>query len=402
MARTKDKLSAVEVKAVCYQDRPQKLFDGGGLYLHVLPSGRYWRLKYRFGGKEKLLALGVYPEVGLKDARKGRDEARELLAQGVDPSAHRRTTRTATAHAAADTLEAVAREWWESVHRHRVIASHADRNLRRLEMHLFPTLGRRPIAEVTPGELLEVLRRVEQKGNIETAHRVRTLSGQVYRYAVTTGRAERDIAADLRDSLRTPETKHYAAIIDPKEIGPLLRAIDGYGGQPGTRAGLQLAPLLFVRTGELRKAKWADFDLDAAEWHYTPSKGGSPLVVPLPRQAVAILRELQDLTGQGQYVFPSLRGRGRPMSDNTLGAALHRMGYKDIMTAHGFRAMARTVLPERMGYPAEYVEQQLGHAVRDPLGRAYNRTTFLEQRREMLQAWADYLDGLRDDPGVST
>jgi len=296
-----------------------------------------------------------------------------------------------------NTLEAVAREWWESVHRHRVVASHADRNLRRLEMHVFPMLGRRPITEISPGELLDALRRVEQTGTIETAHRVRTLSGQVFRYAVATGRAERDIAADLRDALRAATTKHHPAIVDPEEIGPLLRAIHGYGGQPTTRAALRLAPYLFVRPGELRKAEWKDFDLDAAEWNYTPSKGGDPLVVPLPTQAVAILREIQGLTGQGQYVFPSLRGRGRPMSDNTLNAALHRMGYQDNMTAHGFRAMARTVLVERLNYPAEYVEQQLAHAVRDATGRAYNRTTHLEQRREMLQAWADYLDGLRDD-----
>ena len=295
----------------------------------------------------------------------------------------------ASAHAAADTLEAVAREWWKSVHCHRVVSSHADRNLRRLERHAFPMLGRRPIREISPGELLEALRRVEETGRVETAHRVRTLCGQVYRYAVATGRADRDIAADLRDALRPAETNHHAAIVVPEEIGLLLRTIDGYGGYPATLCALKLAPLVFVRPGELRQAEWKDFDLDAGEWNYTPSKGGEPLVVPLPRQAVEILRKMESLSGQGEYVFPSVRGNGRPMSDSTVNAALHQMGYKDVMTGHGFRAMARTVLVERLGHPAEYVEQQLAHTVHDPLGRAYNRTTYLEQRREMLQAWAD-------------
>ncbi len=400
MPRTRDKLSAVAVKAATFQGRGAKLFDGGGLYLHVQRSGNYWRLKYRYHGKEKLLALGVYPEVGLQDARRGRDEARELLSQGVDPSAHRRARRTASARASADTMEALAREWWESVHRHRVVSSHADRNLRRLEMHVFPMLGRRPIAEISSWELLEALRRVQQIGHVETAHRVCTLCGQVFRYAVATGRAERDISADLRGALLPAETEHHPAILEPAEIAALLRAIDAYGGQPATRGALRLAPLLFVQPGELRRAEWDDFDLDAAagaEWQYTPSKGGNPLVVPLPRQVVTILREMESLSGRGRYVFPSVRGKGRPMSENTVNAALHRLGYKDVMTGHGFRAMARTVLVERLNYPAEYVEQQLAHAVRDPLGRAYNRTTYLEQRREMLQAWADYLEGLQQD-----
>jgi integrase len=397
MARIKDKLSAVEVRTARYKGKVLKLFDGGGLYLHIKPGGKYWRLKYRFGGKEKLLALGIYPEKGLKDAREGRDDARKLLDQGVDPSARRRATRAISTHAAANTLESVGREWWESVHFHQVKPTHSGRNLRRLELYIFPPLGRRPIAEISPGELLEALRRIEQSGRVDTAHRVRTLCSQVFRYAVATGRAEHDIASDLRDALRSTVTKHHAAIVSPEEIGPLLRAMDGYSGQPATRAALRLAPLLFVRPGELRQAEWKDLDLDAGEWNLTPSKGGEPLVVPLPRQAVEVLRDIEALTGQGRYVFPSAAGRGRPMAENTVNAALRRMDYKDIMTGHGFRAMARTVLVERLDYPAEHVEMQLAHAVRDPLGRAYNRTTYLDQRREMLQAWADYLDGLRDD-----
>jgi len=394
-----DRLTAVAVKAATFQGNPFKKFDGGGLFLHVKAAGSYWRLKYRFGGKEKLLALGVYPAVTLKDAREKRDEARRLLAREIDPSARRQAQKAADAAAQANSFEDVAREWWEQVHRHRVVPSHAARNLRRLELHIFPAIGQLPIHEVTAPQLLAALRQVEQTGSIETAHRLRSLAGQVFRYAISTERAERDIAADLRDTLRPAETKHHAAIVDPGEIGPLLRAVDGYGGYPATLAALKLAPLVFVRPGELRQAEWKDFDLDAREWNYTPSKGGDPLVVPLPRQAVEVLRKMEGVSGQGRYVFPSARGRGRPMSENTVNAALHQMGYKDVMTGHGFRAMARTVLVERLGYPAEYVEQQLAHTVRDALGRAYNRTTFLEQRREMLQAWADYLDTLRDGEG---
>jgi integrase len=384
------------VKSATYEEKPYKIFDGGGLFLHVQQSGKYWRLKYRWAGKERLLALGVYPDVGLKDARQARDDARKLKAQGIDPSAHRRAIRSASADAAASTFEAVAMEWWQTVHSRKVVTSHADRNLRRLQRHVFPLLGRRPITEIAPRELLDVLRRVVDTGHVETAHRVRTLCGQVFRYAIATARGDRDIAADLRDTLPPAVTKHHAAVTSPDEIAALLRAIDGYDGYPATRGALRLTPLLFVRPGELRQAEWKDFDIDGARWDYTPSKGGEPLLVPLPRQAVEILREMEPLSRTGRYVFPSVRGKGRPMSANTVNAALHRLDYKDVMTGHGFRAMARTVLVERLNVPAEYVEQQLAHTVRDPLGRAYNRTTFLEQRREMLQTWADYLDRLRD------
>ena len=393
---SKDKLSAATVRSAAYRDRPFKLFDGGGLFLHLQQAGRYWRLKYRFGGKEKLLALGVYPDVGLKDARQARDEARRLLAAGIDPSAHRQAQKAAQAAAAANSFEAVAREWWQEVHRHRVVFDHAERNLRRLELHIFPAIGQLPIHEVTAPRLLEALRQVERAGSIETAHRLRTLTGQVFRYGIATERAERDVAADLRDTLATTEVQHHPALVDPADLGPLLRAIEGYGGQPTTRAALRLAPILFVRPGELRKARWEDFRLDAGEWDYRPSKGGAPMVTPLPRQAVAIIGGMGPLSGPEGFVFRSLRGKGRPLSVNTLNAALHQMGYQGLMTAHGFRAVARTVLVERLNYSVEWVEMQLGHAVRDANGRAYNRTTYLKQRRGMLQAWADYLDSLRD------
>ena len=403
MAHTKDKLTATAVKAARYQDCPTKLFDGGGMYLHIQQGGKYWRLKYRFAGKEKLLALGVYPEVGLKDARKGRDEARELLSRGVEPNAHRRAIRATAVLGAAETFEALAREWWESVHTKQVEPTHSSRNLRRLEMHAFPTLGRRPVADIAPRDLLETLRRVAETGKDETAHRLLSLCGKIFRYGVATDRAERDITVDLRDSLPTSSVRHHAAIVSPEEIGALLRAIDGYGGYPVARSALKLAPLVFVRPGELRQAEWKDFDLNMAEWDFAPSKGGQPLVLPLACQAIEILVEMKSLSGRGRYVFPSMRGNSRPMSENTITGALHTLGYKGLMTGHGFRAMARTVLAERLDFAPEYIEQQLGHAVRDPNGRAYNRTTYLEQQREMIQAWADYLDTLRKgiaDPKV--
>ena len=392
---SKDNLSAVTVRAARYRDRAFKLFDGAGLFLHVQERGRYWRLKYRFAGKEKLLALGVYPDVALRDARQARDEARRLLAQGTDPSVQRRAEKAAKAAAASNSFEAVAREWWKEVHRQRVVSDHAERNLRRLEIHIFPGLGSLPIHEVTARQLLAVLRKVEKGGQVETAKRLRTLCGQVFRYGIATERAERDVAADLRDTLATTATRHHPALVDLADLRPLLRAIEGYGGQPTTRAALRLAPILFVRPGELRKARWEDLRLDNAEWDYRPSKGGAPMITPLPRQAVEIIRDMEPLSGPEGYVFPSLRGKGRSLSANTLNAALHQMGYEGLMTAHGFRAVARTILVERLSFPAAWVEMQLGHAVRGPLGRAYNRTTFLEQRRKMLQAWADYLDDLR-------
>ena len=391
-------LTAKQVENARFEGKQRKLTDGNGLFLLITEVGKYWRFKYRFGGEDRPpMAVGVYPEVTLEAAREEREKLRRLVRDGIDPRAQRRAEAVSGATTAASTFEVVAREWWESVHRRQVKETHSGRNLRRLELHIFPLLGRHPVAEVSPRQLLEALRRLANAGKVETAHRLKSLCGQIIRYAVATDRAERDITADLRDALPSAETKHYPAVIEPEEIGALLRAIDGYGGYPATRGALVLAPLVFVRPGELRHAEWKDFDLATGEWDFTPSKGGEPLTVPLPRQAVEILREMENLSGKGQYVFPSVRGRGRPMSENTVNAALQRMGFKDVMTGHGFRAMARTVLVERLGYPAEYVEQQLAHSVRDPLGRAYNRTTYLEQRREMLQAWADYLDDRRFD-----
>lgn len=396
MTRQTNKLSATAVRNAKPRERTYRLADGGGMYLEVTPTGgTYWRMKYRFNGKEKRLAIGVYPDTGLAGAREAREEARRQLAQGIDPSTAKRLSREHGIEAAASTFLVVATEWLEKIHQHEVVPTHYQRNKRRLERDAFPIIGKRPIAEITAPELLDCLRRVEKRGHIETAHRVKTLCSQVFRYAISTGRAERDLTPDLRDSLRTAKAQHYAAITDPAEIPGLLRAIDGYGGQPVTIAALKLAPLVFVRPGELRQALWADIDLEQGTWSFQPSKNAPPLIVPLPSQAIAILSDLHGLTGRGHYVFPGARSSKRPMSNATIKAALDGMGFKGKMTAHGFRAMARTVLAERLNYPEQYIEQQLAHAVRDANGRAYNRTTHLEQRREMLQSWADYLDALR-------
>jgi integrase len=383
-------------------DKAVKLFDGHGLYLLVTPQGgRYWRFRYRFDGKEKLLSMGTYPTIPLAIARQRREEARRQVAQGVDPGAVRKARKQAVA-AEAETFEVIAREWhtrftptWTP--------GHAVTIQSRLERDLFPWIGKRPIAEIKAPELLAVLRRVESRGALESAHRIRTIAGQVFRYAVATGRAERDPSGDLRGALPQPGEKHLAAITDPKEVASLLRAIDGYEGHFVTKCALRLAPLVFVRPGELRHAEWSEVDLEEAVWTIPAykMKGKQAHVVPLAAQAVAILGEVRQLTGGGRYVFPSGRSASRPMSENTIVAALRSMGYgKDVMTCHGFRAMARTILDEVLQAKPELIEHQLAHAVRDPLGRAYNRTAHLPERRAMMQRWADYLDGLRQGATV--
>lgn len=400
--RQTNKLTAVAVKNARPREKTYRLADGGGLYLELTPTGgAYWRMKYRFHGKEKRLAIGVYGEgqdrVSIKAARKARDEAKGLLAQGIDPSTAKKLARLESKASATNTFMAVALEWLETIHKHEVVESHYSKNKRRLERDVYPYLGARPIADITPPELLEVLRKVEKRGHLETAIRIKTVVGQVCRYAITTGRAERDPSTDLRGALRQPTPNHYAAITDPEDLPSLLRAIDGYRGQPVTIAALKLAPLVFVRPGDLRHAQWSDFDLDRAIWSFTPRKNSPPLIVPLPRQAVTILHELHGLTGRNHYVFPGLRSNKRPMSENTMKAALDSMGFKGKQTAHGFRATARTILAERLNHDERFIEQQLAHKVKDTNGRAYNRTKFLDQRREMLQEWADYLDALRND-----
>lgn len=375
---------------------PYKMGDAGGMYLEVAPTGgKWWRLKYRFGGKEKRLALGVYPSITLAEARKRRDEARRLLTQGIDPGEHRKLTKN-TPEQDADSFEAVAREW-HAKFAPTWTAEHAARILQRLTLNVFPWIGGRPVGQITAPELLAVLRRIEARGRLETAHRAHQNCGAVFRYAVATGRAERDPSGDLRGALPPASKRHHAAVIDPKAIAELLRAIDGYTGSFVTACALRLAPLVFVRPGELRRAEWAEIDLDAAEWRIPAAKMKmrAPHVVPLADQALAILRELHPLTGRGRYVFPGARSADRPMSENTVNAALRRLGYdKDEMTGHGFRTLASTTLHEQ-GWPSDIIERQLAHAERNKIKAAYNWAEHLPERRKMMQAWADYLDRLK-------
>jgi integrase len=396
-------LTDTTIRSAKAQAKAFKLFDGGGLYLEVSPAGgKWWRWKYRSGGKEKRLSFGVYPDVSLKSAREKRDASRQQLAAGVDPGEARKAEKQA--QAGAESFEVIAREWhtkfspgW--------VASHGDRILRRLEKDLFPWLGKRPIAEIKAPELLAVLRRIESRGAQETAHRAMQNCGQVFRYAVMTGRAERDPTGDLRGALPPPMEKHHASIIEPKRIGALLRAIDAYEGFFATKCALRLAPLVFVRPGELRKAQWPEIDLDKAEWRIPAErmKMREQHIVPLSRQAVEILWELEPLTNRGipakpnapRYVFPGAQSRERPMSENAILAALRRMGYtKEEMTGHGFRSMASTLLHEQ-GWNHQAIERQLAQAERNAVSAAYNFAEHLPERRKMMQAWADYLDGLK-------
>ncbi len=391
-------LTAQAAKQAQPKEKAYKLSDEKGLFLLIHPNGsKYWRLKYRYLKKEKLLALGVYPEVSLKAAREKRDDARQLLQNNVDPSEHRKATKNQNQDQAGNSFEYIAREWiakfkptWSE--------SHGDKILRRLERDIFPWIGANPIATITAPTLLTTLRRIEDRGALETAHRSLQNCGQIFRYAVATGRAERDPLGDLKGALPPPRKKHLAAMTEPKQVGALLRAIDDYQGTFVTRCALRLAPLVFVRPGELRQAEWEEIDLDNAEWNIPAArmKMNEPHIVPLATQTIQLLEELQPLTGRGRYLFPSARSAKRPMSNNAILAALRRMGYsKDEMSGHGFRAMARTILDEVLGYRVEWIEHQLAHAVKDANGRAYNRTSHLPQRRDMMQGWADYLDTLK-------
>lgn len=373
-----------------------KLFDGGGLFLLVaLSGGKFWRLKYRIDKKEKLLSLGSYPEVKLKDARAKRDKAREQLAAGIDPGEQRKAIKASQTAQMENNFEVVAREWFAK-YSTGWAASHAEKIIRRFERDIFPWIGTRPIGEINAPELLKVLRRVEGRGATETSHRAHQNCGQVFRYAVATGRAERDPSGDLRGALTPWKPKHYATVTDPKAIGDLLRTIQGYQGGLIVRCALRLAPLLFVRPGELRRAEWAEIDLEKAEWRIPAEKmkARQKHTVPLSRQALALLRELHALTGHGRWVFPGVRTSGEPMSENTVNAALRRLGYdKTQLTGHGFRSMASTSLHEQ-GWPSDVIERQLAHAERNSVKAAYNRAEHLPERRKMMQAWADYLDGL--------
>ncbi len=375
--------------------KPLSISDTGGLSVLIQPNGsKWWRFRYRFGGKPKLLSLGVYPAVSLKEARRRRDEARQLVANGVNPSDKRKATHTASMDDTADSFETVAREFYDS----RLPSwspGHAAIVRMRLEKYAFPTLGAQSIAAVRAKDILAALRPIQEAEKYETASRVLMVVRQVCRHAIATGRITGDPSAAVRPALTPVTPTHFAAITDPKEIGPFLRKIDGYAGTPVVTAAIRLAPLVFVRPGELRQAKWADVDLAAAEWRFLVSKTKTDLVVPLSRQAVQILCDLYQHTGHQEWVFPGPRN-GRPMSENALAGAMRALDIpKEKMSVHGFRAMARTCLDEQLHFSPPVIEHQLAHRVRDPLGRAYNRTTHLPERRAMMQRWADYLDTLQ-------
>lgn len=388
---TDTQLRALKPKAKIYR-KP----DRQGLNIEVHPNGgRYWRLRYRHAGKQKMMSLGVYPGTSLAEARDKRDAARRLLREGIDPSAKRQTDKRTARLAAATAFEPVAREWLAG--RGELAQSTRKKLEWMLGMHAYPYIGTRPIADIDAPELLTVLRRIEALGKLETAQRLRRVCGQVFRYAIATGRAERDPSADLRGALKTTKPRHHASITEPAKVGELLRAIDGFHGHFVTACALKLTPLVFVRPGELRRAEWAEIDLEAATWRIPAEKMkmGEPHIVPLSDQARAILREIEPLTGSGRYVFPGIRSARRPMSENTINAALRRLGYTgDEMTAHGFRSMASTLLHEQ-GWPSDIIERQLAHGERNQVKAAYNYAEHLPERKKMMQQWADYLNDLR-------
>jgi integrase len=375
----------------------EKHSDGHGLYLHVKESGKYWRMSYRFLSKQRTLALGVYPAVSLAKARQRRDKARQLLADGIDPMTAKRQDKLTKAAEAANTFEAVARDWLKKTAADRMAST--TRKIEKWLAHdVYPYLGAVPISTIGPRDVLAALQHMEARGALESVQRVKQHIGQIFRYAIATGSAERDPTPDLKGSLTKASPKHYAAITEPKKAGELLRSIFAYSGHPYTVAALKLSPLVFVRPGELRTAEWVEMDLDAAEWRIPGSKMKMKTdhIVPLSTQAVAILRSLQPLSGHGRYVFPGLRTGERPMSENTINGALRAMGYaQDVHSAHGFRAMARTIMDEVLSERVDLIEHQLAHAVKDPNGRAYNRTAHLPARRDMMQRWSDYLDKVR-------
>ncbi|MGV0953789.1 MAG: tyrosine-type recombinase/integrase [Fluviibacter sp.] len=389
-------LSDTALRSAKPTDKHYRLYDTNGLYIEVTTAGgKLWRLKYRFDGKEKRLALGAYPDVSLKDARERRDDARKLLANGVDPGLAKKAGKAARVKQAANSFEVIAREWHERQSA-AWVPSHGLRILRRLERDVFPHLGASPIVDINAPMLLAAIRKIEERGAIETAHRAFQNCGQVFRYAVSTGRLDSDPSRDLRGALSPAKSTHFSAVTEPAEVGRLLRLLDTHQGGYTVTAALKLAPLVFVRPGELRNARWVDVDLEAGEWRYIVPKTRTPHIVPLSTQAKAILEGLRPHTGHSEYVFPGGRSPLKPMSENGVLAAMRELGIgADEMTGHGWRAVARTLLDEVLGYPPHIIEQQLAHAVKDALGRAYNRTAHLPQRHEMMQAWADYLAKLK-------
>lgn len=395
-------LTDVRIRTAKPREKQYKLTDGAGLYLLVMPNGgTWWRFDYRFGGKRKTLSMGTYPEVGLSEARSKRDEARRLLAKGLDPSAERRAAKARALRTAASSFETVAKEWFDKFSPGWA-PSHAKIVWRRIEKEVLPDLGSLPIAEIDAPELLQLVRKIESRGVTDMARRVLQVCGQIFRYAIATGQTRQDPSFALKGSLPPEVKKHFASITDPKKIGELMRAIDGYEGGTAVQTALRLAPLVFVRPGELRHAEWVEIDFDAAEWKISAEKMKMkrPHIVPLSTQALAILEEARLITGSGRYVFPSIITATRPMSENVINAALRRLGYtKEEMTGHGFRSMASTLLNEQ-GWNRDVIERQLAHVEGNSVRAAYNYADYLPERREMMQAWADHLDALRSGAKV--
>lgn len=390
-------LTDVSVRSAKTKDKPYKLTDEKSLYL-LIPAtgGKLWRFDYRYFGKRKTLALGSYPEISLAKARELRDEARKLLASDVDPGEVKKASRVSRVTNINNSFEVVAREWINNRMADKS-PSHRDRVLRRFEIHLFPWIGNQTLSDISAVDVLNCAKRVQMLNKLETAHRLLQSAGQVFRYGVHTGRCLRDVTPDLKGALPNARIKHMAAFTEPEDVGELLRAIEGFTGTFVVQSALRLAPLVFVRPGELRKAKWSEIDLDSAEWRYKVSKTKTDHIVPLSNQAIQILKELYPLTGHREFVFTGGHDPKKPMSEAAINAALKRMGYdtQTQITGHGFRAMARTILHERLLIDPYIIEHQLAHRVPDALGSAYNRTKFLEQRKEMMQRWADYLDELK-------
>lgn len=389
-------LSEVQIRNAKPKSKQYTMFDGGGLYILIKPNGsKMWRLKYRFNGRERLMAVGGYPEVGLKDARAIREEARKKIANNIDPVQER--LENERSNSKENSFEFVAREWL--LNKGKLLTpGHSKRMERQLETNVFPWLGKQNITKISSADILKILRKIEARGAAETAHRVKSIISRVFRYAGATDRVQQDPCWSLKEALVPVKKQHLAAITKPEEFGLLLRSIDNYAGGEIVRAALKLAPLFFVRPGELRTMKWSDVDLEKAEWHFIASKTKTEHIVPLSKQAITILKDIQSLTGRGKYVLPNPRAIdcSRPLSNNAILAALRNLGYsKENMTGHGFRAAARTMLDEQLHFRPDLIEAQLAHTVRDPLGRAYNRTQYIKERHEMMQAWSDYLDQLR-------
>ena len=397
MPKLAERITDIKVRTAKSKDKPYKLAAGRGLHLLVKTDGsKHWQFRFRFDGKENTLAIGRYPEVSLANAEKKATSALELLAEGINPSENKKAAKASKTGSLANSFEVVAREWAASYFKNKS-ASHHERTLRRLELYLFPWLGSKAIADITAQQILEVIKRIENLNKLETAHRTLQATSQVFRHAVQTGRALRDPCTDLRGALPATAVKHMAAFTEPKEIAELLRAIDGFTGSFTVQTALRLSPLVFTRPSELRTAKWADIDLEANEWRYLVSKTKTMHLVPLSKQAAALFAQIKNVSGAGEFVFQGGHDPKKPMSAAAINAALKRMGYdtQQDITAHGFRAMARTILHERLNIDPYIIEHQLAHKVPDALGAAYNRTKFIEQRTAMMQAWADYLDDLR-------